>query len=134
MKMILKHRPLLNVWAVKVKGIVAFKGTEQECLDWIAKNKGEVVRQEPGKPKPSGERPAPAPRAKKSPAAKKSPVVRAKKTGSVKGPLPKSSDGTSLCPTGVAQNGDSPQRRKGEPPKLDLPADSQDGPTARIIH
>jgi hypothetical protein len=131
MKMIIKPRPGLgaDMFAVKVKGVVATKGTEKECLAWIKANKGEAVYQDAGKASAGSAGKAPkAPRAPKAPkvpqAPKKPAPVRAKKGGSVTGPLPKNAEGVSECPTGVAQNGETSQRRRQEPPRLNLPEDS----------
>jgi hypothetical protein len=117
-KMIVKPRPQLGCWAVKVKGKVAFKGTEKECLAWVKKAGGEPTVQGAGRVKADGTpmaRPVKdaAPKAPK--AAKPVKVARAgagarraKKTGSVKGALPVI-DGITQCPPGVARGGRSPQ-------------------------
>lgn len=113
--MIIKPRPAQNCFAVKVKGIVSFKGTEAECIAWVKAEGGTPVHQAAGKPASVGATPK-APRAPKVPTPKTPKAPRAKKGD----PLPVV-DGKTQCPTKTAKGGSTKQRRKAEPKGLNLP-------------
>jgi hypothetical protein len=105
MKMIVKPRPALGCWAVKSKGVVAFKGTEDECLAFVAAAGAEVVRQEAGKGTTPGERPPRAPR---------TPRIKTARRPRWMAPEPTVIDGVTIthCPPAIARGGRSKQLRR----------------------